>query len=58
MFFLGKGSKPPIWMWCAILLVFGVGIWFDTKNVTEFLTLFSIVLIITIINIFYWENNE
>lgn len=56
MFFLGKGSKPPIWIWCAILLVFGVGIWFDTKNVTEFLTLFSIILIITIINIFYWEK--
>ena len=50
--------KPPIIIWIIILIVMAIGIWIDRQNIKEFLIMFSIPLVVTIINIIYWSRHE
>lgn len=59
MFLLNnRGMKPPIIVWIIILIVMAIGIWIDRQNIKEFLIMFSIPLVVTIINIIYWSRHE
>ena len=54
---INNGIKPPNWIWIALLSIFSIGIWFDSNSFKEFITLFGVVVLITLINILYWKNN-
>lgn len=59
MFLLNnRGMKPPIIIWIIILIVMAIGIWIDRQNIKEFLIMFSIPFVVTIINIIYWNKHE